>query len=123
MPVSGREATHILIGVGGAFAAILIYNHFLPALADVRQAESFNTDIEAAERQALAASTGFVVVTAGLSRSIEVFIIGGAAIILVDFMVKHANAVHPATGKLNTDATGGGVSTSFPMLDYTEDAA
>lgn len=123
MPVSGREATHILVGVGAAFGGILIFNHFLPCLADVRQAEPFNGDIEAAERQALAASTGFVLVTAGVARSVEVFIIGGAAILLVDFMVKHANAVHPATGKLANDATGGGVSTSFPMPDYTEDAA
>lgn len=119
MPVSGREATHDLVGVGAAFAAILIYQHFMPRIADIRTAEPFNTDIESSERAALFASSGFVLVTAGLTKSIEVFIIGGLAIVLIDFVTKHANAVHPDTGKMaSAEPQAGGTSESFPMPDY-----
>lgn len=121
MPVSGREATHDLVGVASAFVAILIYQHFMPRIADIRTATPFNTDIESAERAALVASSGFVLVTAGLSRSIEVFILGGLAIVVVDFMTKHANAVHPDTGKMaSPEPQATGLSESFPMPDYQD---
>lgn len=119
MPVGQREAIHDLVGVATAFAAIMIYNHFLPSLADVRTAQAFDPDIEAAERTALVASTGFVLVTAGITQSLEVFIIGGLAIVAVDFAMKHANAVNPDTGKLAMQPALSGVSTSFPMPDYS----
>jgi hypothetical protein len=117
--VSRGEATHTLIGVGAAFVGIMIYNHFLPSIADIRTAEPFNPDVETAERQALFASTAFVLVTAGLTKSIEVFIVGGLGIVLVDYITKHANAVHPDTGKM-VDQTprASGLSESFPMPDY-----
>lgn len=119
MAVGRSEATHTLIGVGAAFVGIMIYNHFLPSIADIRTAQPFNPDVETAERQALFASTAFVLVTAGLTRSIEVFIIGGVAIVLVDYIAKHANAVSPDTGKMvQPTPTASGLSESFPMPDY-----
>lgn len=119
MPIGGREAMHDLIGVAGAVVAVEIYRHFVPNMSDIRTAQPFNTDIESAERQALMASTGFLLVTAGLTRSLEVFIIGGLAIIAIDFATKHANAVHPDTGKMASPApTAAGVSESYPMPDY-----
>jgi len=119
MAVSGREAIHDLIGVGAAFVGIEIYNHFLPSISDARTAQPFNTDLETAERQALFASTAFLLVTATVTKSVEVFIIGGLAIVLIDFINKHANAVHPDTGRMASPAPqAAGISESFPMPDY-----
>lgn len=119
MAIGGREAMHDLIGVAAAVAAIEIYRHFLPNMSDIRTATPFNTDIETAERQALFASSAFVLVTAGLSRSLEVFIVGGLAVIMLDYATKHANAVHPDTGKMAAATpTATGLSESYPMPDY-----
>ena len=119
MAIGGREAMHDLIGGAAAVVAIEIYRHFVPNMSDVRTATPFNSDIESAERQALVASTGFVLVTAGLTRSLEVFIIGGLAIVALDYATKHANAVHPDTGKMaSATPTATGLSESFPMPDY-----
>ena len=112
------EGIKILIGVAAAAAGILVYDRFVPNVADIRSAEPYNGDIETAERQGLFAATAVVLVSAGLAKSIEVFIIGGAAIVILDFMIKHANAVSPATGKMAGQPVMSGVSTSFPLPDY-----
>lgn len=118
MPTRG-EGMKILIGVAAAAAGILVYDRFVPNAADIRSAEAYNPDIETAERQGLFAATAIVLVSAGLARSIEVFIIGGAAIVILDFAIKHANAVNPSTGKMQGPAATSGISTSFPMPDYS----
>ena len=98
-------------------ADVLIFQHFVPNMADVRRAEPINTDIEKAERQGLLVATVFTLLVAGLWRSAEIFAVGGAVIIGLDFAVKHANAVNPQTGKpVNPQESG--VSVSYPQPDY-----
>lgn len=119
MPPTRSEGMKILIGVAAAAAGILVYDRFVPNAADIRSAEPYNADIETAERQGLFAASAIVLVSAGLARSLEVFIIGGAAIVIIDFAIKHANAVSPATGKMAGSPAMSGVSTSYPMPDYS----
>lgn len=118
MPPTRSEGMKILIGVAAAAGGILVYDRFVPNAADIRTAEPFDQDIETAERQGLFAATAIVLVAAGLARSLEVFIIGGIAIVGIDFAIKHANAVSPATGKMSGASALSGVSTSYPMPDY-----
>ena len=115
---SSREGLETLAGVGAAAASLLIYSHFVPSVADQRQVEPFNSDLEKAEREALVASTAFLLVTAGITRSIRTFIIGGVAIIGIDFAMKHANAVNPADGKMASAAQSAN-AVSYPMPDYS----
>jgi len=121
MPANRSDAIKILIGVAAAAAGILVYDRFVPSAADIRQAEPYDTDIETAERQGLFAATAIVLVSAGLAKSLEVFIIGGVAIVGIDFAIKHANAVNPSTGKMQGASAMSGVSTSYPMPDYQVD--
>jgi hypothetical protein len=64
-----------------------------------------------------------------LTRDRNSFLIGGAMLAGVDITVKHANAVHPDTGKLSDDLMGTSVapelSEAYPLPDYgaDEDAA
>ena len=111
-----------LIGAITAVGNIAIYNHMVGAnIADIRLAEPFDADMESAERRALFASLAFTGIVAVLTRSKEVFIIGGAVILFEDFTIKHANAVNPDTGKMaHPGAPSLDISNveSFPMTDY-----
>jgi hypothetical protein len=121
MPEIGRGSRHgvTMIGVLVGIVDVEIWRHFVPSVADIRTAEPFNSDIEAAERTALIAGTLFTLVVAGFTRSLEVFAIGGLALVALDYSVKHANAVHPATGKMAAPMpTASGLSESYPMPDY-----
>lgn len=111
-----------LIGAITAVGNIAIFQHFTGAsIADVRMADPFDNDMESAERHALFMSIAFTGLVSVLTRSKEVFIIGGAVILFEDFSIKHANAVHPDTGKMaNPSAPSLDISAaeSFPMTDY-----
>jgi hypothetical protein len=111
----GRE---ILVGTVVAVADVLVYKHFVgPSIADIRTADALNGDIEKAERTGLIAGTVFTLVVSGLARSAVVFAIGGITLVALDFATKHANAVNPNTGKMESTMTSG-ESTTYPMPDY-----
>lgn len=98
-----------------AVADIAIFQHFTPPITDIKEAAPFNKTLEGSERTALLVATGFTLLTAGVMKSAEIFVVGGAVIIGLDFAIKHANAHNPATGSLET-ADG---ATSYPMPDYS----
>lgn len=88
------------VGVLVAFGDFLIFQHFMPPVADVRAADQFNPIAEGSERTALLVATGFTILVSGFVRSFDTFIIAGAAVVLMDFAFKHAVAVHPDTGTM-----------------------
>lgn len=111
------ESRKLIVAAVVGAADVLIFQHFVPHMADVRRAEPMNTDIEKAERQGLFIATTFTLLVAGLYRSAEVFAVGGAVILGLDFATKHANAVNPQTGKVES-AQQTGVGMSYPQPDY-----
>ena len=117
----GGRAT--MIGVLVGIVDVEIWRHFVPSVADIRTAQPFDSDIEGAERTALLVGTMFTLVVAGFTRSAEVFAIGGLALVALDFSTKYANALSPDTGKVAGVPAMSGVSTSFPMPDYSGQAA
>lgn len=112
----GPTMVGILVGI----VDVEIWRHFVPSVADIRTAQPFDTDIEAAERTALIFGSLFTLVVAGFTRSAEVFAIGGLALVGLDFATKHANAVSPDTGKIANQPAMAGVSHEYPMADYAD---
>lgn len=106
-----------LISVGVGVADVLIFQHFVPSVADIRIADKFNKDIEHAELEALAVGTAFTLLVACMTGAVEPFIVGGAILVGLDFATKHANAVDPNTGKMASQEQG--ESTTYPMPDYS----
>jgi hypothetical protein len=118
MPISvNRHAVEV--GVLTGLANLLIFQHFMPPVADVKTADQFNPLIESSERTALLLSTGVTVVISGMVRSWDTFLVAGAIIVAIDFAYKHANAVNPDTGTMQSpgsvDMSGGNL---HPLPDY-----
>ena len=86
----------VLVGVGN----MLIYQHFLPPVADVKAADQFNQDLEKSERTALLVSVAFTALVSGFVRSWDTFLTAGIVIVGIDFATKHAIAIHPDTGTM-----------------------
>jgi len=122
MPPYSRPAGNVTsLGVLVGIVDVLIWRHFVPAVADVRTAQPFNTDLESAERTALAVGTLFTLIVAGFAKSAEVFAVGGVVLIALDFATKHANTVNPDTGKMSPGAAN--TSTDYPLPDYATSEA
>lgn len=97
MPIN-RHAVEvgILTGIGN----LLIFQHFMPPVTDVRVTDQFNPFVESSERTALLASVAFSGIVAGAVRSWDTFMVAAVVIIAADFAYKHANAVHPDTNSM-----------------------
>lgn len=127
MPRVTAQAAQIgvLVGIG----ELLIFEHFLPPVTDVKTASPYNPHIESSERTALLLGIGFAVLVASYVRSFDTFVVAGAILAAADFAYKHANAVNPNTGKMQpTNSPGldtGGNDNAYPMADYSgsEEAA
>jgi hypothetical protein len=120
-PRIDRQAAQVgvLVGLGN----LLIFNHFLPPVADVKTADPFNMHVESSERTALFVGIGFSVVAAAYVKSWDTFFVAGAVLLAADFAYKHANAVHPDTGKMvhpnGAGVAGGTNAQAYPMPDYS----
>jgi hypothetical protein len=105
------------IGVIGAVGELLIFNHFMPPVIDVRSNQPHDKEIEKSERTGLIVGAAFLAVLVGMSPGrIETFAIAGAALVAVDFAFKHANAVHPASGTMQHP--GGQEQSLYELPDY-----
>lgn len=104
----------VLVGLGN----LLIFNHFMPSMDQVKSTPQFDQQCEQCEREALMATTAFTLLVAGFARSLDTFIVGGMVVVGVDFAFKHAIAVHPETNTMQSPGMQSG-ATVHPLPDYS----
>lgn len=87
-----------------ATAAIVYvtYDHALPSIADSRAGGMNDAHLHSAERQAAWTSAAIVGSISLIAKDPNVFIIGGGMIIALSWWHRHANAVNPATGTVDS---------------------
>src|SRR5690606_16350493 len=88
-----KADAEVSIALATAVMAYGTYQIALPSVADVRSLEKGNADVEAAERTAAWVSAGLVSFVALISKSPNVFILGGAVVIAASWMTRHADQV------------------------------
>jgi hypothetical protein len=115
----------ITVGLAEAAAVYVIYQSALPNHSDIRTADAHNTDVEASRKRAAWKAASILGLVFLITQDLNSFLIGGAALTGIDIMVKHANAVTPATGKMagsgaaqTVDATQ--LDTATPLPDYSD---
>ena len=113
--------TATMTGIFTAVGVYFIYNNALPKVTDLRSAPPHDPDAEAARKAAAWKSAGLITVVFLVARDLNSYIISGAALIGIDYMFKHANSVHPNTGKPDVEgAEPTPLAQAYPMPDYTE---
>lgn len=92
-----REAS---LGVGLATAALVwgVYQSALPTIAEQRIADPDDRDLHAAERTAMWTSIGAVGAVSLIAKDPTVFVLGGAMVIALSWVNRHANAFNAALG-------------------------
>jgi len=111
----------ITVGLAEAAAVYVIYQSALPNHSDIRTADPHNTDVEASRKRAAWKAASILGLVFLITQDLNSFLIGGAALGGIDLMVKHANAVHPSTGKMGGAAgTAVQLDTATPLPDYSD---
>lgn len=117
----------VVVGALTAVGVLMIYNHAIPNLTDVRTAPAHDGDVEVSRKTAAIEGVALVVIVSAISRDLTPYIIGGLALAGMDYLVKHHNATDPATGKLNTDGADVSIAPamvhSLPSYDTESDVA
>lgn len=115
------------VGLLTATGVYLIYNNALPNLTDVRASMPHNGDVETERKHAAIKSAALIGLVFLVARDVNSYIISGAALVGIDYMYKHANGVHPNTGKIDMDSQGDsvapGLAQAYPLPDYTAEAS
>jgi hypothetical protein len=88
-----KADAEVSIALATAALAYGAYQVALPSIADVRSLEKGNADIQASERTAAWVSAGLVSFVALITKSPNVFILGGATVIAASWMTRHADQV------------------------------
>lgn len=110
-----KPDTATVTGLAQAGVVYGIYTGTLPNLADIRSSAPHDETIEQTRKHAAYMSTAVVLGTFFFTRDVQAFIIGGAALVGIDYMTKHANAVHPSTNKV--DSTSNALSIAPGMAE------
>lgn len=111
-----------MIGLLTAAGVYLIYNNALPSMTDVRSAPPHDPDVESARKGAAWKSAALIALVFVVARDLNSYIISGAALVGIDYMYKHHNAIHPNTQKLDVSTDGQsiapGMATAYPLPEY-----
>lgn len=108
-----------MVGVLTAGGVYLIYNNSLPSAADIRTTPANNPDVESARKAAAWKSAALITVVFLVARDLNSYIISGMALVGIDYVYKHSNAIMPGTGKLEGSDAGAAV---YPMPEYDSEA-
>lgn len=94
-----KADAEVSIALATSVMAYGAYQLALPSVADVRSLEPNNKDIQGAERTASWVSAGLVSFVALITKSPNVFILGGATVIAASWMTRHADQVSNVSKK------------------------
>ena len=108
------------VGIGTAALAYIVFDMSLPPLADVRQVETGNVDIQRAERVATGVSSVLVAGIGLITEDATVFIVGGVMVIALAWMYRHADQVSPLAGRVVPHLSVPGGVTAAPPAEMTE---
>ena len=107
----------IVAGLSVATVVYATYSRATPSVADMRVGKAGDDDIESARKQAAWISAGVVGAVALIAKDPNIFVMGGAMVIALDWMTRHANQVNPQSGRASTIIRGGNLPVSTQSND------
>src|SRR5882757_2290428 len=97
-----RPDSATMVGLMGAAGVFLIYNNALPSAASIRATQQHDMDVEAARKKAAWESVLLIGLVFLVARDFNSYIITGGALVGIDYLYKHENAINPMTQKTDT---------------------
>lgn len=119
----------MMAGIATGALVYGIYTMNMGSLATIHATPSGDTNARASRKKAAIEAVTAVAAISLLAKDVNVFILGGALTVLLDWHARHAVEAHPETGQL-TDNTGYvpaeqayPVAQQGPMVDVEESDA
>ena len=84
-----------------------IYQLNLPSTADVKSSNPHNSAVDSSRKAATWTSVSVCAALSLLAKDPNIFIFGGGFAVALDWYYRHANAVHPGTGRVTMPPVSG----------------
>lgn len=95
-----KPESGVMIGLATGALVWAIFTNATPSIADIRSAPPMDKDVEGSRKVATRTSAAAVSSIALIAKDPTIFIIGGFMVIAADWMTRHANLIHPESGRL-----------------------
>lgn len=90
----------VIAGVATAGLVYSIFQALGPGVADKRVSDPMDPELDATERTATWTAAGAVAAISLLAKDPTIFAIGGASVVALAWMHRHANAYDPRAGRV-----------------------
>lgn len=94
----------VMVGVSTAALVGFIYSYGVPSMAMVHATAAQDLNVEAGRKKAAWTGAAAVAILSLITRDRTVFVIGGLAVIALDWHARLANAANPTDGKIVSNA-------------------
>lgn len=95
-----KPETSVMVGVSTAALVGFIYSYGVPSMATVHATAPQDVNVDAGRKKAAWTGAAAVALLSLMTRDKTVFVIGGLAVVALDFHARLANAANPGTGKI-----------------------
>jgi hypothetical protein len=111
----------IALAVGTMVYAI--HSNATPTLADMRAVPPGDDNLDASRRMATWTAAGAVGFTSLVAKDPNIFIVGGAMVVIMDFLSRWASNVNPDTGKaMGLETVPGAFTPNLSVPAYYDEA-
>lgn len=100
-----KPETSLTVALATAAVVWGVYNSHMPMVADTRAAAPGNAAVEGTRKTATWTAAGIVGAISLIAKDPNIFILGGAMVVVLDWTHRHANAVTPGTNKVMVPPT------------------
>jgi len=95
-----KPSESVMVALATGAIVYAAWDNALPSIAEVHATEPYNNSLENSRKKAVVTSIAIVGGMFLLTHDPNVFMVGGATTIALDWMHRHANTVNPTTGKM-----------------------
>ena len=107
----------IIVGLSVASIVYATYSKATPSVADMRVGAPGDGDIESSRKTAAWTSAAIVAGVSLLAKDPNIFVMGGAMIIGLDWITRHANQVDPQTQRASNIMRNGNLAVATQTND------
>lgn len=95
-----KPSESVMVALATGAMVYGVYQYSLPTVAEVHATEPHNISLESGRKKAMWTSAALVGGVFLLTHDPNVFMVGGLTFLALEWSHRHANSVHPNTGKM-----------------------
>jgi hypothetical protein len=119
-----KPSESVMVGVAGVAVVYGIYQINMPNMTEVHGAKPHNQSVASSQKKAMWGSAATVGALFLLTKDATVFTLGGLMFLYEEWTYRHANAVHPGSGKVQPlgPSQSQAMDMGYETPDSTQDA-